>query len=64
MTKNTSHTAWRAGALALAALLASCAVTPTAQQVDDATRQALASSFREQGDAKLDRLAQDASNQA
>ena len=50
--------------LAVAGLLASCAVAPTAQQVDAATRQVLTSSFRAQGDAKLDRLTLDASNQA
>ena len=47
--------------------LASCALAPTApsaQQVDEATRQAMQSSFREQGVAKLDRLKLDASNQA
>ena len=51
--------------LAVALLLASCATgssSPSAQQVDDATRQVLKSSFRDQGDARLDRLAQDASN--
>ena len=53
-----------AGAVALAVLLASCAVAPSSQQVDDATQQVLKSSFREQGIAKLDRLNLDASNQA
>ena len=41
-----------------------CAMTPSAQDVDLATSQAMKSSFREQGDAKLDRLTLDASNQA
>ena len=51
--------------LAAALVLAACASgssSPTTQQVDEATRQVLKSSFREQGDAKLDRLVQDASN--
>jgi L-cysteine S-thiosulfotransferase len=53
--------------LACSLALASCALAPTAptaQQVDEATRQAMQSSFREQGEAKLDRLQLDASNQA
>ena len=53
--------------LASAVLLASCATgspSYTAQQVDEATQKVLKSSFREQGDAKLDRLQQDASNRA
>ena len=50
--------------LGVAVLLASCAIAPTSQQVDEATAQVMKSSFREQGDAKLDRLLQDASNQA
>ena len=45
-------------------LLAGCAMAPTSAQVDEATRQVLKSSFREQGIAKLDRLQLDASNQA
>ena len=48
----------------VAVLLASCAMAPTSQQVIDATAQVMKSSFRDQGDAKLDRLVQDASNQA
>ena len=51
-------------AVAAAALVAGCAMTPNAQDVDVATNQAMKSSFREQGDAKLDRLTLDASNQA
>ncbi|MES2361024.1 MAG: sulfur oxidation c-type cytochrome SoxX [Pseudomonadota bacterium] len=50
--------------LAVAALLASCAAAPTSQQVAEATQQVMKSSFRAQGEAKLDRLMQDASNQA
>jgi sulfur-oxidizing protein SoxX len=50
--------------LGVAVLLASCAMAPTSQQVDEATAQVMKSSFRAQGDAKLDRLVQDASNQA
>ncbi|MBW8720661.1 MAG: sulfur oxidation c-type cytochrome SoxX [Polaromonas sp.] len=53
-----------AAGLALAALLASCAIAPTAQQVDEAAQQVLKSSFSEQGIAKMDRLMPDASNQA
>ncbi len=49
---------------AVTALLVSCAAAPTSQQVDEATRQVMRSSFREQGEAKLDRLTQDASNRA
>jgi len=64
---NTSHTraTLSAAGLAFAAFfLSSCATAPTAQQVDEATQQVLKSSFREQGIAKMDRLALDASNQA
>ena len=50
--------------LGLLASLVSCATQPTMQQVDEATQQIVKSSFREQGDAKLERLAQDASNRA
>jgi len=63
--KNThKKTAWLAAGLTVSALLASCATAPSAQQVDEATRQVLQNSFREQGIAKLDRLKLDASNQA
>ena len=48
----------------MAAMLAGCATGPTAQDVELATRQTIASSFRAQGDAKLDRLTLDASNRA
>ena len=51
-------------ALTVTTLLAGCAMAPTSAQVDEATRQVLKSSFREQGIAKLDRLQLDASNQA
>jgi L-cysteine S-thiosulfotransferase len=51
-------------AIAAAALVAGCAMTPSAQDIDLATNQAMKSSFRDQGDAKLDRLVLDASNQA
>jgi len=51
-------------AIAAAALVAGCAMTPTAQDIDLATSQAMKSSFRDQGNAKLDRLTLDASNQA
>ena len=51
-------------AIAAAALVAGCAITPSAQDVELATAQAIKSSFRAQGDAKLDRLVLDASNQA
>lgn len=50
--------------MAVAALVAGCAMTPSAQDIDLATSQTMKSSFREQGDAKLDRLTLDASNQA
>ena len=50
--------------LAAAALVAGCSATPSAQDIDLATSQAIKSSFRAQGDAKLDRLNLDASNQA
>jgi len=39
-------------------------MTPSAQDINLATSQAMKSSFREQGNAKLDRLTLDASNQA
>jgi len=65
MNKSYTQTALSAAGLAFAAFfLSSCATAPTAQQVDEATQQVLKSSFREQGIAKLDRLATDASNQA
>jgi sulfur-oxidizing protein SoxX len=51
-------------AIASAALVAGCAMTPSAQDIDLATSQIMKSSFRAQGDAKLDRLMLDASNQA
>ena len=51
-------------AIASAALVAGCAMTPSAQDIDLATSQIMKSSFRAQGDAKLDRLTLDASNQA
>jgi len=51
-------------AIAVAALVAGCAMTPSAQDINLATSQAMKSSFREQGNAKLDRLTLDASNQA
>ena len=50
--------------LGAAVLLASCAMAPTSQQVAEATAQVMKSSFRAQGEAKMDRLVQDASNQA
>ena len=50
--------------LATAVLVAGCAMTPSAQDIDLATSQAMKSSFRDQGDAKLDRLTLDASNRA
>jgi sulfur-oxidizing protein SoxX len=50
--------------LVFSVLLASCAMAPGSQQVNDETQRVLASSFREQGIAKLDRLQLDASNQA
>ncbi len=49
---------------AFAAVLAGCAGGPTPQQVDEATRQIMKSSFREQGIAKLGWLEQDMSNKA
>jgi sulfur-oxidizing protein SoxX len=65
MNKTHAKAALSAAGIALAAaLLASCATAPTAQQVDEATQQVLKSSFSEQGIAKMDRLAPDASNQA
>ena len=48
----------------LATLLAGCAIMPGSQDVDAATRQVMQSSFRAQGEAKLDRLIQDESNRA
>ena len=45
-------------------LLASCASTPSPQNVDQAALAMIKASFREQGIAKLDRLNQDAAQQA
>ncbi|MFC5523607.1 sulfur oxidation c-type cytochrome SoxX [Polaromonas jejuensis] len=64
MNKMHKKTAVLALGVALVTLLASCAVAPSAQQVDETTQQVLKSSFREQGIARLDRLVMDASNQA
>ena len=64
MKKTHQKTLWLATGLAGLALLVSCAVQPTTQQVDEATQQVIKSSFRDQGDAKLERLTQDASNRA
>ena len=67
MKKIQKKTLWLATGLTgltSLALLASCAVQPTMQQVEEATQQIIKSSFREQGDARLDRLTQDASNRA
>ena len=50
--------------IAAAVMLAGCAIAPSAQDINLATSQAMKSSFRDQGDAKLDRLNLDASNQA
>jgi sulfur-oxidizing protein SoxX len=64
---NTIYTkaALSAACLSLTAFfLSSCAIAPTAQEVDEATQQVLKSSFRERGIAKMDRLTLDASNQA
>ena len=62
--KNLNKKALLVFGIALTALLASCAMAPTTRQVEEATQSTLKSSFRAQGDAKLDRLVQDASNQA
>ena len=51
-------------AVVSALLIAGCALTPSTKDVDAATAQVMKSSFRAQGDAKLDRLVLDASNQA
>ena len=58
----TMRVAATGSAILLAMLLAACAMPPSAQQVDAATLQVLQSSFRDQGEAKLDRLTQDESN--
>jgi sulfur-oxidizing protein SoxX len=50
--------------IALAAALAGCATAPGPQETDRLTQAILASSFREQGIARLDRLTQDEAQQA
>ena len=50
--------------IAAAVLVAGCAMTPSAQDIELATSQAMKSSFRAQGEATLSRLTLDASNQA
>ena len=50
--------------IAALALLAGCAAAPSPQEVGRLTHAALKSSFRDQGPAKLDRLEQDALQQA
>jgi len=64
MNKNQKRAALSGMALAAAATLLGCAMAPTAQEVDTATQQVIKSSFRDQGIAKMDRLALDASNKA
>ncbi len=64
MKKNTKHLGLSALALAAAGIVAGCAMRPSAQDVDAAFQQAVKTSFREQGIAKLDRLTLDASNKA
>ena len=64
MNKTHKKVALLAIGTALTVLLASCAMAPTSQAVDEATAQVLKNSFREQGIATLDRLKLDASNQA
>lgn len=64
MNKTHKKVALLAIGTALTVLLASCAMAPTSQAVDEATAQVLKNSFREQGIARLDRLKLDASNQA
>ncbi|MET0312301.1 MAG: sulfur oxidation c-type cytochrome SoxX [Burkholderiaceae bacterium] len=59
MNKTTKITLLAAAA---ASMLAGCAMTPSAQDVEAATQAVLKSSFREQGIAKMDRLQLDASN--
>ena len=62
MSKTSMFQAGRVSAFLLAASIAGCAIVPDPQQIDAATQQVLQSSFREQGEAKLDRLRQDESN--
>lgn len=57
-------TALKLSVIALAAFLAGCAAGPSAQDIDLATSEVMKSSFRAQGDAKLDRLTLDSSNRA
>ncbi|UUZ70799.1 sulfur oxidation c-type cytochrome SoxX [Polaromonas sp. P1(28)-8] len=64
MNKTHKKVALLAIGTALTVLLASCAMAPTSQAVDEATAQVLKNSFHEQGIARLDRLKLDASNQA
>jgi sulfur-oxidizing protein SoxX len=64
MKKTYRNAGLLAAGVVLASWLASCASTPTSQQIDEAMQQAMKSSFRAQGDAGLDRLEQDASNRA
>ena len=70
MNKTPQNVAWLAVVLAGSVALVSCALapasstSPTAQQIDEATRQVMQSSFRAQGVAKLERLTLDASNRA
>lgn len=64
MNKTHKKLALLAIGTAVTVLLAACAMAPTSQAVDEATAQALKSSFRDQGIARLDRLKLDASNQA
>ena len=51
-------------ALAAVAILAGCATTPTPADYDKLAREMIRTSFRDQGEAKLDRIDQDAVQQA
>ena len=51
-------------ALAAVAIVAGCATTPTPADYDKLAREMIRTSFRDQGEAKLDRIDQDAVQQA
>ena len=64
MTTTMTTTTTKSFPLALAALVAGCAAGPSTQELDQATQAVIKGSFREQGIAKLDRIAQDLGQRA
>lgn len=62
MKKHTKSIAAAAAAAAVAILLAGCAVVPGGPELDKLTADIIKASFRDEGQAKVDRLVQDDAN--